>query len=327
MTDDLKTLERRALELMKLADFGDEAVRVNTAILDQSPASESAWTRLGRCHLEQRDFDEAVTALRSALALNPRHSVATNLLNEVRRRRAMTPTAKERATSGFAAREFALLETLPPADAIRALQTRIAALFDAVNATSIAAQALGVRRRHAGESGAKLFHANSIHAGDAGHIFAFQHGGRWEPQLNIGWFSAPPHPASAVRIGIGFKAGGRETDAAERERVMASFDRFQRTLAKSWARELAGWMSANGGFIQYGANPPAVDLQPERAVEWLLHDRALAVHGWIFVGRWLFLNDGDGARILGDRAKLASAVDDTFRTLFPLWTAAFADLD
>jgi len=323
---DIPTLERRALELMKLADFGPDAVRVNAEIVAASPANVSAWTRLGRCHLEQRQFDEAVTALRTALSLNPTHTVATNLLNEVRKRRAMTPTAKERATTGFAAREFALLETLPAVEAVRALQPRIDALFDAINATSIAAKVLDVRRRHGGESGSKLFHANSIHAGDGGHIFAFQHGGRWEPQLNIGWFSGPPHPASAVRIGLGFKAGGRETDAAERERVLASFDRFQRTLEHSWKRELARWMATSGGFIQYGANPPAVDLQPDRAVEWLLHDRALATHGWVFVGRWLVLADADAARILGDRAKLASVSDDTFRTLFPLWTAAYADV-
>ena len=62
---------------MKQADFGDEAVRVNGEIVAVDPSRESAWTRLGRCHLEQRQFDEAVTALRSALGLNPQNAIAT----------------------------------------------------------------------------------------------------------------------------------------------------------------------------------------------------------------------------------------------------------
>ena len=201
MATDLKALEKRALELMKLADFGPDAVRVNTEILEQSPAHESAWTRLGRCHLEQRNFDEAVSALRSALALNPKNGVATNLLAEVRRRRALTPTARERATTGFSAREFTMLETLSPDEACRALQPRFEALFDAVNASSIAARIVETRQRR-GESGSKLFHANSFHSHSTGHIVAFHHGGRWEPQFNLGWFSSPPFPASCVRIGL-----------------------------------------------------------------------------------------------------------------------------
>src|SRR6267143_825673 len=103
MATDLKTLENRALELMKHADFGPEAVRV-------------------------------------ALALNPTNGIATNLLAEVRRQRALAPTARERATTGFSAREFTMLETLLPDEAVRALRTRIEALLDTINASSIAAR-------------------------------------------------------------------------------------------------------------------------------------------------------------------------------------------
>ena len=327
MTTETAALERRALELMKLGDFGDEAVRVNTAILEQSPTHASAWTRLGRCYLEQRQFDEAVAALRSALSLNPSNSVATNLLNEVRKRRALTPTAKERATTGFSAREFAMLETLPADEALHALEPRLNALFDAVNAANIAAKIVETRRRQ-GETGTKLFHTNSVHASASGQLDAFHHGGRWEPQFNVGWFSSPPAPASCVRIGIGFNVAqaGRDADrTADAERALAYFDRFQRTLDKAWKTELIRWMGANGGFIQFGENPPAVDLLPQRSVEWLLNCHNAAALGWIFVGRWLFLNNADDARVLGDRAKLASAVDDTFRALYPIWLGAYAD--
>ena len=67
MSTPVADLERRALEFMKRMDFGPEAIRINTEILEQSPNQESAGTRLGRCHMEQRQFDEAVEALRSAL--------------------------------------------------------------------------------------------------------------------------------------------------------------------------------------------------------------------------------------------------------------------
>jgi tetratricopeptide (TPR) repeat protein len=325
MSTDVGMLERRATELMKQSDFGPDAVRVNSEIIEQAPKNEAAWTRLGRCYLEQRQFDDAVVALRSALAINPSSGIATNLLTEVRRRRALTPTAAERVTTGFSTREFAALETLAPDEAKGALGSRIEALFEAINASTIAEKIVEARRRE-GETGSKLFHANSFHSNGTGHIFAFHHGGRWEPQFNIGWFSSPPLPARCVRIGLGFnlsQAGRDPERVAGQERILASFDRFQLTLERAWKRELARWMAASGGFIQYGDHPPALDLQPEQAVDWLLKCRHAAAHEWIFVGRWLFLDDPDDARVLGDRAKLANAVDDTFRTLFPLWLSAY----
>jgi hypothetical protein len=83
-----------------------------------------------------------------------------------------------------------------------------------------------------------------------------------------------------------------------------------------WKRELAEWMAANGGFIQYGARPRATDLLPMQAVDWLLACRNAAALGWVFLGRWLFLERADDARILADGARLATlVVDDTFRAL------------
>jgi tetratricopeptide (TPR) repeat protein len=321
----LPELQRRALELVKQGDFGQEASRVNAAITEQQPRDVSAWTRLGRCHLEQRNWDDAVVALRSALALNPSHTIATNLLNEVRKQRARTPTAAQRSTTGFGAREFTMLGTLPADEACDALRPRIDALLDTLNATDTASLIVSARQSH-GESGAKLFHANSHGATATGHAFVFHHGGRFEPQFNLGWFSSPPFPASCVRIGLGFNVSpaGRESDRlAGQERALAFFERFQQTLEKSWKRELARWMAAHGGFIQYGDRPPAVDLLPERAVEWLLNCRNAAALEWVFVGRWLFLDNPDDARILGDRARLAKVADDTFRTFYPLWLGTY----
>ena len=326
MSTPMTELERRALECMKNDEFGPEAVEVNAAIIEQAPQNVSAWIRLGRCHLEQRQWDEAVSALRGALQINPTHTVATNLLNEVRKRRALAPTAVQRATTGFSAREFALVEALPAEEACAALRPRIEALFDAVNQSSLAAKIVEARHRQ-GESGSKLFHANSFHANATGHLVAFHHGGRWEPQFNLGWFSSPPHPADCMRIGLGFNlsAAGRDSDRANgQERALAYFEQFQKTLEKAWKRELARWMAANAGFIQYGEHPPAIDVLPERAVEWIVNCHNAAAVEWIFVGRWLFLEKPDDAKVLGDRAKLATLIDDTFRTLFSLWLGSYA---
>jgi tetratricopeptide (TPR) repeat protein len=317
----LPDLQRRALELVKKGDFGEEAARINAAIAEYAPHDITAWTRLGRCHLEQRHWDEAVTALRTALALNPSHTIATNLLNEVRKQRALTPTAAQRATTGFSSREFAMLGTLSAHEACAALQSRIDPLLETLNSTDTANLIVSARQSH-GEIESKLFYANS-HGGRAiGHISVFHHGGRFEPQLNLGWFSSPPFPASSVSIGLGFNLSPATGEAGQ-ERALAYFERFQQTLEKSWERELARWMAAHGGFIQYGDRPPAVDLLPDAAVEWLLNCRHAAALEWIFVGRWLFLDKLDDARILGDRAKLAKAVDDTFRALYPLWLTTY----
>jgi tetratricopeptide (TPR) repeat protein len=324
--EDTVRLEAQAVGLMKDGDFGENAVRVNQSIVQLAPQNDRAWTRLGRCLMEQRRFDDAIEALRTALSLNRANTVATNLLNEVRKRRAMTPTAAERATTGFTVREFAVLETHAPADACTALRSRLELLFDAVNATTIAARIVETRQRQ-GAPGTKLFHANSCHPGDAGHIYAFHHGGRWEPQFNLGWF-APPTMPSSMRMGIGFNltAAGRDPDRdGGQERALRYFERFQRSVARSWRNELARWMAMNGGFLQSGAQPPSTSLQPEQAVDWIVSCRHPAETGWIFVGRWLFMDRTDDAVILRDRSALARAVDDTFRTLYPLWLATYTD--
>jgi len=326
--DDAARLETRAVGLMKEGDFGDEAVRVNQAIVELAPQNDRAWTRLGRCLMEQRRFDDAIEALRTALSLNRASTVATNLLAEVRKRRAMTPTAAERATTGFTAREFAVLETHAPADACAALRSRIELLFDAVNATSIAARIVETRQRQ-GAAGTKLFHANSCHPAGVGAISAFHHGGRWEPQFNVGWFTQPGM-ASCMRIGIGFNtaATGRDPDRdAGKEDVLRYFERFQRTLQKSWRTELARWMGANGGFVQSGAEPPSLTLQPQQAVDWLIGCRSAAALDWIFVGRWLFLERPDDAAIMRDRSTLARTVDDAFRSLYPVWLSTYSGAD
>ena len=325
MADDLKALEQRALELAKTRSFGPEAIQVNRAIIEAAPGHELAWTRLGRCHLEQRAFDDAIVAFRKALALNPQNRIATNLLDEVRRQRALAPPSVARAQTGFGAREFTLLETLPPVEACRALKTRVEALFDSVNATPVARRIVDTRQRR-GAGNAVLFQPNSLFPGIAGHIYAVHYGGRWEPQFKIGWFAGPPHPGACFQVGIGFNLSpsARDPDSDEgQERVLAFFERFQQAVAARWKPEVIQWMATTAGFIQFAEEPPLVDLLPGQAVERLLTIGNASSLGRLFCGRWLFLDRADDAAILGDRAKLARVVEDTFKVWYPVWLGVY----
>ncbi|MCC7417835.1 MAG: tetratricopeptide repeat protein [Acidobacteria bacterium] len=325
-TANLKALEARALALAKNRDFGREAVQVNTAILELAPEHELAWTRLGRSHLEQRAFDDAIVALRRALALNPHNRIAANLLDEVRRQRALAPPSVARAQTGFGVREFTLLETLPPVEACRALKTRVDALFDSLNATSIAHRIVEARQT-LGARNSVLFQANSLFPGGAGHIYAVQYGGRWEPQFKMGWFASPPLPEACFCAGIGFNLSGSTRDpnnAEGQERVLACFERFQQVVAGRWEPALVQWMAAAAGFIQFGEDPPLVDLVPEQAIDRLLAARNGAALGRVFCGRWLFLEKPDDAAVLGDRSKLARAIEDTFGVWYPVWLSVYA---
>jgi hypothetical protein len=322
MPTPLPDLERRALELVRQGDFGEEATRVNAEIIEHAPHDVSAWTRLGRCHLERHNWEDAVSALRAALRLKPTHTVATSLLNEVRRRRALTPAPVQRSPPGFGPREFSVLGSPQPGRESRlTLRTNIGALLETLNSTHTASLITKVRR-DAGAHESTLFDPDAGDGDATGRFVVHHRGGRFEPQFNLGWFSHPPFPANCVRIGLGFdiRATGQERDGvAGRERTLASFERFQQALERSWKPALTQWMATDGAFVQYADRPPARDLLPAEAVDWLTNCRNAAQLEWIFVGRWLFLDNVEHARILGDRAKLAKIMDDTLRTLYPLW--------
>lgn len=329
MTTELKTLEARALALAMKQHFGPEALQVNSAIIELSPEHALAWTRLGRCHLEQRAFDDAIAAFRKALAINPQNRIATSLLDEVRRQRAQAPPSVARAQTGFGRREFTLIETLPAEEACRALKTRVDALFDTLNATPTARRIVETRQK-LGAKNSTLFQTNSLFPGGAGHIYAVHYGGRWEPQFRMGWFSSPALPAACFCVGLGFNLApsARDPDSEEaQERVLALFERFQQVVAKSWKTELIQWMVTTGGFVQLGDQPPLVDVLPQQAVEDMLAIQNGASLGKVFCGRWLFLDRADDAAILGDRAKLARIVEDTFKVWYPIWVSVCESSD
>jgi hypothetical protein len=123
-----------------------------------------------------------------------------------------------------------------------------------------------------------------------------------------------------------FSRAGRDPGPLNsQEQLLRCFERFQLRLETSWKNALTEWLSQNGGFLQYGDRPPAMDLVPDRAVQWLLDCRHPTAVDWVFVGRWLFLDRPDDAAILADRARLVRVIDDSFRSLYPLWLAACSD--
>jgi tetratricopeptide (TPR) repeat protein len=324
MSIDTAALERRAIEFAKTGNFGSDALEINRELTVAAPANQGAWTRLARCCMEQRQFEDAAAALGKALELNPSNSIAKSLQQEVIRRRAMTPVRSD-AASGFTPQDFYTLGQLAPTDASRALSAKFESLLMSLNEQRTAARIVDARNR-AGQSGSKLFRRNSFYPGQHGHMFAFHHGGRWEPQFNLGMFSANPWGTNVFRIGIGFNmshAGSDPDREAGQASALASFERFQRELASTWRGHVTDWMSTSSGFIQYGERGPAVDMLPRQAVEWLVNCRNPAGIGWVFAGRWLFLDKPDDAVVLGETRKLVGAVEDTFAALFPLWLTVY----
>jgi hypothetical protein len=320
----LADLQQRAVEFAKQNNFGPEALEVNLEITRADPANQGAWTRAARCYLEQRRFADAAGALATVLELNPTSTIARGLLTEVTRRRAVALPFTE-AASGFTAHDFDALGHLAPVEAARALGPRIEALLLSANDQRTALRIVEARTR-AGQSGSKLFHRNSYHAGTSGYIYAYHHGGRREPQFNVGFFSRTPWGGDWMRMGLGFNLGdaGRDSEREEgQEQIVAYFEAFQRQVAGAWGGHLVEWMEKYGGFIQYGNRPPAMDLLPQQAVEWLINCRNPVGQGWIFVGRWLSLEKPDDAATLSSMPKLVATVEDTFAALFPLWSATY----
>jgi tetratricopeptide (TPR) repeat protein len=337
-----QSLEEQATGFARRGDFGVAARQVNEELTKTAPANAGAWTRLGRCCLELGQLDEATAALDAALELNPQNTIASSLQQEVARRRAKlsAPIPRQRqsragavktrgkaavVTGGFGRSEFASLGQLTAAAAVEALGPRIEAILMALNDRPFADKIVDARNR-AGQSGGKLFRRNSFYPGGAGHIYAFQHGGRWEPQLNLGFFADSRFGRSAIRAGIGFNLTQGEPDRereAGQERVLAHFDRFQQLVSSEWRQLLTDWMGANGGFIQYGNQPPSLEMLPKDAVAWLAATDNARELGWVFCGRWLFADRPADAATMENATKLTKALEQTFTDLLPLWMSVY----
>lgn len=343
---DITSLEQKAIEFARAGDFGADARQVNQELTELAPTNPGAWTRLARCCIELGLLDEANAALEKALELNPQNTIARSLLQEsIRREVRLAPPEPEvkrsrsaksakpkkapagAARAGFGRPQFAALGQLAPTSALESLGPSIEALLMAVNDRPFAAKVVEARNR-AGQSGSKLFRRNSFYAGGEGHLYAFHHGGRWEPQINVGFFAAPQWGRAAIRAGIGFNLtrSGADRDAdAGQERIAAYYEQFQQHIATDWKQLLTDWMAAHAGFIQYADRQPATDMLPADAVEWLANNRNAVEQGWVFVGAWLFADRPADAEIMEDAGKLIDWMEQTFTDLLPLWTSLYRE--
>lgn len=343
---DINSLEQKAIDYARRGDFGADARQTNEELTQLAPTNQGAWTRLARCCIELGLLDDANAALERVLELNPQNTIARSLLQEsIRREVRLAPPEPEPkrtrasktksrkakagggARAGFGRAQFAALGQLAPASALDSLGPVVEALLMAVNDRPFAAKVVEARNR-AGQSGTKLFRRNSFYAGGEGHLYAFHHGGRWEPQINVGFFAAPQWGRSAMRAGIGFNLtrSGADRDAdAGQERIAAYYEQFQQHVANDWKQLLTDWMAANAGFLQYADRQPATDMLPADAVEWLVQNRNAMEQGWVFVGAWLFADRADDAETMEDPARLVDWMEKTFTDLLPLWTSLYRE--
>ncbi len=333
-------LQQRAIDYARMGNFGPEALEANLELTRMAPGNEGAWTRLSRCYLESGQLDAATAALDAVLQVNPQNSIARSLQMEVTRRRTAlhapvpatrtprtraprtTPAARPRASAigGFGRAEFTTLGQLAPEAAVEALGGRIEPILMALNERPFAAKAVETRNR-TGQSGARLFRRNTIQASGPGCLRAFHQGGRREPQLNVTFLSALAWRRDAVGVGIGFDVAS-DADGGQ-ERAVAYFAQFQQLLSGAWQSFLSQWMSGNGGFIQYGSQPPATDLLPNDALASLVTLQNPAEVGWVFYGRWLFADRSQDADVLSDGRRLTAWIEGSFSDLLPLWTSLY----
>ena len=342
---DIASLEHKAIEFARRGDFGADAKNTNEELTRVAPTNQGAWTRLARCCIELGMLDDANAALETVLTLNPQNMIARSLLQESIRREVLATPVEEAAPrsraksakgkraaavtgrTGFGRAQFAALGQLAPASALESLGPSVASLLMALNDRPFAPKVVEARNR-AGQSGSKLFRRNSFYSGGAGHIYAFQHGGRWEPQINIGISAAPQWERDSLRAGIGFnltQTGSDPNREAGQERVLQYFENFQQLVSTAWKTLLADWMAANGGFVQLGHKPPATDLMPADGADALVNVRQPADVGWVFCGRWLFFDRPEDAAVLADQAKLVKWTDQAFTDLLPLWTTVYRE--
>lgn len=342
----VQELQLRAVEYAKAGNFGADALATNLELAKLAPTNEGALTRLSRCYLEVGQFDEANATLDAALQLNPQNTIARSLQTEVNRRRmasmpVVRPAARSTAArapkgarpaapraarpgtavAGIARAEFGALGSLGPEAAAESLGSRLEPLLMSLNDRPFAARAVETRNR-AGQSGARLFRRHTIHGAGPGALRVFHQGARWEPQLTFALYSSVPWGRDAACAGIGFRLAPEGSDA-DQERALAQYAQFQQLIAGAWRGFLSQWMSVNGGFIQQGNTPAATTLLPNDALAWLINCQHPADVGWIFFGRWLFLDRPQDQEILGDGRRLLTWIDSSFTDLLPLWSSLY----
>jgi tetratricopeptide (TPR) repeat protein len=79
----LTLLLEQAFEMAKAGKWDDRAFEINQRITVLVPDNSGAHARLGRCHLERGDTDQAIQAYERALMLNPGSEVVKKVLQRL----------------------------------------------------------------------------------------------------------------------------------------------------------------------------------------------------------------------------------------------------
>jgi tetratricopeptide (TPR) repeat protein len=326
--DDVQSLQARAIGYARRGDFGPDALTINQRLALLAPQNAGAWTRLGRCHLEAKNFPAAAEALQHALALDPQSVVARNLLVEVRRARQFVATDdKARNESGFDVGFFDLLGQTTAQSIPRSILSRVETLVENLNNLDVSEKIVAARLA-AGRTGSRLYRRNSVH-GENGHVYIFHYGGRWEPQFNLGFFSAHTCPANCVRAGVGFNLTRQGMDPnpdAGQARVRAYLASFQRAVSARWQRYLSDWMRNQDGQLQFTGESVPPDAAADRQLDRLVRLNP-AAEDWVFLGRWWNAALDRDRGVLSDMRQITQAVAATFRDLLPVWKDTWINAD
>jgi hypothetical protein len=322
----------RAVALARAEACTQEAIEINSRILELAPEETAAATRLAACLQKVGRLDESEALCRRVLQRDGRNSVAQGILGRVETARSFPGVDDPRALlariaptefHGFRIEDFAELSLLDKAGVETRFSGRLRGFIERLNALPVCCEELlgVVRERH---TAGGVFSPQSSGT-QAGHWYLFHRGGRWEAQLNIGMFGAGPWPDNYLRIGLGFNltALGRDPEGQTRKREVAEcFRRFQTLIEGELRGVLTAWIGAEGLYSQKRGEGP--DLQRTGAkeiVDWLSR-KATPNDEWVFIGKWLSPRNDQEREVLANPELLLSTVERVLRGLLPIWIRA-----
>ena len=351
----MPSTQERARALAIAQDFGPEALELNRQLVGSNPLDAASRTRLGRCFLEAGKLEEAEAEYREVLRLDPKNRIAAGGIEAIERTRHASDTTVEQVKArrverihrdreaaprgisvrrtavstlgpapsifnGFEPNDFTELNLCPRNEVAARFAPRVVDLMRRVNALQTSVEIAGIRE--AGKRQLYRLSRAEVH-GRAAHWFVYNAGARWEPQFNIGMFGGRERSSDWLRVGIGYDLsdGGRDANPEEGRRIAHEhFRRFQSVLT-SRRSLLSGWMIKEGGFIEYNADGPRVDLREASQAADLLATADVEGTRWAFAGKWLSPSSSEDAAVLADPVSLVRTIDRVFAGLLPLWRA------
>ena len=331
----------RARALAVAGDFGPEALTLNLRLVAEEPGDIASRTRLARCYRQAGRLAEAEAEYREALRFDPKNKIAAGGLESLKPPEPVAPAVSKRATlqrarphpterhaepdqvpqsfSGFRREEFAELRFCPDREVQPRFAPRVVELLRRINALPSSVERASIRdpeQRH-------LFRIARAEVHPYPRQWcAFNLGGRFEPQFNLGMSSGNQGGGDWFRIGLGFDLSlrGKDPDMGRgQERVRTYLRRFQTILTSDDRYLFTGFMGREDGLIQVHEGGPRRDLaEPARAAEFIAQCSPEATD-WVFCGKWLSPERAEDATILSDPVALVRTIERVFAGLQPLY--------